>query len=162
MVQQKHAQFQCGDTVVLKLRLFQTILVPTVHYGCAAAHGACIARWLLWPTLPVHNCNVFMKGTLGSYVGCNLVPPLLFLLAELNLTCEIFVYWWRQSLKLWNCNLLSNFCKQSDLSAASCGCWCLLLQQECFLPISVVPSSRAAENIDYYCTTQICRVEHII
>jgi len=48
--------------------------------------------------------------------------------------------------------LLQLALKQLDLSAASCGYWCLLLQHECFSPISLVPSSRAAENIDYYCT----------
>ena len=34
IVQQKHAQLQCGDSVNLKLHLFQSILVPTFHYGC--------------------------------------------------------------------------------------------------------------------------------
>ena len=33
-VQKKHALLKCGDTVNLKLKLLQTVLVPTVHYGC--------------------------------------------------------------------------------------------------------------------------------
>jgi len=34
IVQQKHAQLQCSDTVCLKFRLFQSILAPAIHYGC--------------------------------------------------------------------------------------------------------------------------------
>ena len=34
VVQQRHSQLQCGDTVCFKLQLLQSILVPSVHYGC--------------------------------------------------------------------------------------------------------------------------------
>ena len=34
VVQRRHSQLQCGDTVNLKLQLLQSILVPSVHYGC--------------------------------------------------------------------------------------------------------------------------------
>ena len=33
IVQQKHAQLPCSDTVCLKFRLFQSILCPAFHYG---------------------------------------------------------------------------------------------------------------------------------
>ena len=34
VVQKKHALLKCGDTVNLKSKLLQSILVPTIHYGC--------------------------------------------------------------------------------------------------------------------------------
>ncbi len=35
VVQQRHSQLQCGNTVNLKVFLLQGILVPSLHYGCA-------------------------------------------------------------------------------------------------------------------------------
>jgi len=34
VVQRRHSQLQCGNTVNLKLQLLQSILVPSLHYGC--------------------------------------------------------------------------------------------------------------------------------
>ena len=34
VVQQRHSQLQCGNTVNLMLSLLQSILVPALHYGC--------------------------------------------------------------------------------------------------------------------------------
>ncbi|DBA95762.1 TPA: hypothetical protein ACH3X1_001316 [Trebouxia sp. C0004] len=34
VVQQRHSQLQCGSTVNLKLFLLQSILLPSLHYGC--------------------------------------------------------------------------------------------------------------------------------
>ena len=34
VVQRRHSQLQCGNTVHLKLQLLQSILVPSLHYGC--------------------------------------------------------------------------------------------------------------------------------
>ncbi len=34
VVQQRHSQLQCGNTVNLKLFLIQSILVPSLHYDC--------------------------------------------------------------------------------------------------------------------------------
>ena len=34
VVQRRHSQLQCGATVNLKLQLLQSILVPSIHYGC--------------------------------------------------------------------------------------------------------------------------------
>ncbi len=34
VVQQRHSQLQCGNTVNLKLFLLQSISVPSLHYGC--------------------------------------------------------------------------------------------------------------------------------
>ena len=34
VVQQRHSQLQCGNTINLKLFLLQGILVPSLHYGC--------------------------------------------------------------------------------------------------------------------------------
>jgi len=34
VVQQRHSQLQCGNTVNLKNFLLQSIVVPSLHYGC--------------------------------------------------------------------------------------------------------------------------------
>ena len=99
MVQQKHAQFQCEDTVNLKLRLFQAILVPTVHYGCAVwgMHSPSVAL--------TNSAHSELQRVYERYLRiiCGLQPstPPAFLFAELNVL-HLKVCWWRQSLKFWN------------------------------------------------------------
>ena len=99
MVQQKHAQFQCGDTVNLKLSLLQALLMPTVHCGCAV--------WGMYsPSIALANsARSELQRVYERYLRiiCGLQPstPSAILFAELN-PLPLKVYWWRQSFKFWN------------------------------------------------------------
>ena len=92
MVQQRHSQLQCGKTVNLTLSLLQSILVPSLHYGCQ-----------LWgmhsPTGPAKVARADLQSIYNKYFrriwGVNRATPSAMSLEEL-------VCWWQQTLKFWN------------------------------------------------------------
>ena len=62
VVQQRHSQLQCGNTINLKLFLLQGILVPPLHYGCEFGclflEGACSGFYSL--DLALISCQLFL------------------------------------------------------------------------------------------------------
>ena len=98
-VQQCHSLLQCGNTINLCLHLLQAILVPILQYGfqiwgmhsprVAAANDARAA---------LQRLNDYYLRTI-----CWLLPstPRKLLLTELGLL-HLQVFWWRQTLQLWN------------------------------------------------------------
>ena len=67
VVQQRHSQLQCGKAVNLKFLLLQSILVPSLHYGCeswgmhspsGAANRARTALQSLYDRYLRHICGV--------------------------------------------------------------------------------------------------------
>ena len=99
IVQQRHSQLQCGDTVNFKLQLLQSILVPSVHYGCE-----------LWgmhsPKTPmVNKARTSLEQVYARLLRrvCGVRPntPADMLLTELGLTC-LKVFWWRRTLQFFN------------------------------------------------------------
>ena len=98
-VQRKHAQLRCGDTVGLKLRLLQTILVRTVHYGCEVwgMHSTHVAA----ANAARSELQRLYEFYLRRVCGLPRSVPGLCLLYELGLQ-PLKVYWWRQTLQFWN------------------------------------------------------------
>ena len=98
LVQQKHAQLQCSDTVCLKFRLFQSILAPAFHYGCfvwgmrsptdSAANNICKQLEQKYMLYLERLCGV--PSTTSHAV----------ILAELNMHMNHF--WWQQTIAFWN------------------------------------------------------------
>ena len=99
VVQQRHSQLQCGDTVCFKLQLLQSILVPSIHYGCE-----------LWG---MHSPNAAMVNKartgleqvytklLRRVCGVRRNTPANMLLTELGLSC-LKVFWWRRTVQFFN------------------------------------------------------------
>ena len=98
VVQKRHALFRCGDTVNLKLKLLQTILV-IIHYGCEV-WGMHSQR-----TSSANSARTQLQHLYQLYVRriCHLSPsvPAAMLLSELDLL-PLRVFWWRQCLWSWN------------------------------------------------------------
>ncbi len=99
IVQHKHAQLQCSDTVCLKFRLFQCILAPAFHYGCPV-------RGMHSPTDSAAN-NI-RKQLEQKYMLCLKrvcgVPSTTshaVILAELNMH-SLKHFWWQQTIAFWN------------------------------------------------------------
>ena len=99
-VQRKHSQLQCGNTVNLKLQLLQSILVPTVHYGCE-----------LWGMHSPHAAMAKQTRTnleriyikfLRRICGVKFNTPAAILLMELALS-PLQMFWWHQTFKLFQC-----------------------------------------------------------
>ena len=88
-----------GDTVGLKLRLFQSILVPTFHYGCQiwgmhtptdpAAKKARQQLEQKYMFYLKHICRV--RRTTSNAV----------ILAETHLS-SLKSFWWQQTIQFWN------------------------------------------------------------
>ena len=99
VVQRRHSQLQCGNTVNIKLRLLQSILVPTMHYGCelwgmhsphsAAANKARSDLEQVYARFLRHVCGVRFN------------TPSSMLLTELGLSA-LKVFWWQQTLQFFN------------------------------------------------------------
>ena len=99
IVQQKHAQLQCSDTVCLKFRLFQSILAPAFHYGC--------------PVWGMHSptdsaANNIRKQVEQKYMlylkrlcGVPSTTSHAVILAELNMH-SLKHFWWQQTIAFWN------------------------------------------------------------
>ena len=83
VVQRRRALIKCGDTVNLKLKLLQTILVPTIHYGCEV-WGMHSQR-----TSSANSARSQLQHLYELYLRriCRLSPsvPAAMLLSELNL-----------------------------------------------------------------------------
>lgn len=99
VVQRRHSQLQCGNSVHFKLQLLRSILVPSLHYGCE-----------LWGMHSPHAATV--NSTRASLeqvyakilrricgVRCN--TPAAMLLTELGLS-PLKVFWWQQTLHFYN------------------------------------------------------------
>ena len=97
LVQQRHSQLQCGNTVNLMLSLLQSILVPALHYGCeiwgmhTPTGEAKAARAALQSI-----CDRFLRHICGVKHA-----PSAVLLEELALS-PLQVFWWQQTLEFWN------------------------------------------------------------
>jgi len=99
IVQQKHAQLQCSDTVCLKFRLVQSILAPAFHYGC--------------PVWGMHSptdsaANNIRKQLEQKYMlyfkrlcGVPSTTSHAVILAELNMR-SLKHFWWQQTIDFWN------------------------------------------------------------
>ena len=93
VVQQRHSQLQCGNTINLKLFLLQNILVPSQHYGCG-----------LWgmhnPRGVAQKARVALQSIYDRYLrhicGVKYATPSAMLLEELGLS-PLQVFWWRQT-----------------------------------------------------------------
>ena len=99
VVQRRHSQLQCGATVNLKLQLLQSILVPSIHYGCE-----------LWGMHSPRDAaaNKARAGLEQMYAQflryiCAMRPntPNAMLLTELGLS-SLKVFWWEHTLKFFN------------------------------------------------------------
>ena len=99
VVQRRHSQLQCGSTVNLKLQLLQSILLPSVHYGCE-----------LWGMHSPHMATVkkartdleqIYAGFLRHICGVRFNTPAAMVLSELGLSC-LQVFWWQQTLLFFN------------------------------------------------------------
>ncbi|DBA96670.1 TPA: hypothetical protein ACH3X1_016740 [Trebouxia sp. C0004] len=98
VVQQRHSQLQCGSTVNLKLFLLQSILVPSLHYGCE-----------LWgmhtPCGEAQKARVALQSIYDRHLrhvcGVKYATPSAMLLEELGLS-PLQIYWWQQTLEFWN------------------------------------------------------------
>ena len=98
VVQQRHSQLQCGNTVNLKLFLLQGILAPSLHYGCE-----------LWgmhtPRGAAQQARVALQSIYDRYLrhicGVKYATPSAMLLEELGLS-PLQVFWWRRTLEFWN------------------------------------------------------------
>ena len=91
-VQRRHSLLQCGNTIILHLKLVQAILVPVLQYGCqiwamhsphVAAASASDARAALF-----HLYDYYLRNF------CRLAPstPHKLLLTELDLL-PLQVFW---------------------------------------------------------------------
>ena len=99
VVRRRHSQLQCGAIVNLKLQLLQSILVPSVHYGCelwgmhspevALANKACIGLEQMYAQFLRRICAVKFN------------TPSAMLLTELGLSSSK-VFWWRHTLEFFN------------------------------------------------------------
>ena len=95
VVQQRHSQLQCGNTVNLKFFLLQGILVPSLHFGCA-----------LWgmhsPNGTAQKAQTAVQSICDRYLRhiCRVKYATLsaMLLGELWLSF-LQVFWWRQTLE---------------------------------------------------------------
>jgi len=94
-----HSQLQCGNTVNLKLQLLQSVLTPSIHYGCE-----------LWGTHSPTAALANQSGTdlqriyarrLRHICGVKFATPNAMLLAELGLL-PLQVFWWQQTLQFYN------------------------------------------------------------
>ena len=99
VVQRRHSQLQCGNTVNLKLQLLQSILVPSMHYGCE-----------LWgmhsPQAALANkARADLEQAYAKFLRriCRVRSntPSATLLTELGLT-SLKVFWWQQTLHFFN------------------------------------------------------------
>ncbi len=98
VVQQRHSQLQCGNTVNLKLFLLRSILVPSLHYGCE-----------LWgmhsPSGATNRARTALQSLYDRYLrhicGVKYATPSAMLLEELGLS-PLQVFWWRRTLEFWN------------------------------------------------------------
>ncbi len=99
IVQQKHAQLQCSDTVCLKFCLFQSILAPAFHYGCHV--------WGMHsPTdSAANNVRKQLEQTYMLYLkrlcGVPSTTSHAVILAELNMH-SLKHFWWQQTIAFWN------------------------------------------------------------
>ena len=100
VIQNKHAQLQVGDTVNLKFQLFQSILVPTFHYGCE-----------VWGMHSPTNTDAKQARTqleqkymfyLKRICGVQSTTSNAVILAETNMK-SLKRFWWKQSIQFWNC-----------------------------------------------------------
>ena len=97
VVQQRHSQLQCGNTVNLMLSLLQSILVPALHYGCE-----------IWgmhtPTGEAKAARAALQSIYDRFLRriCGVKhAPSAVLLEELALS-PLQVFWWQQTLEFWN------------------------------------------------------------
>jgi len=99
VVQRRHSQLQCGATVNLKLQLLQSILVPSIHYGCE-----------LWgmhsPGVPLANkARIGLEQMYAQFLRCICAvrsnTPSAMLLTELGLS-SLKVFWWKHTLEFFN------------------------------------------------------------
>ncbi len=96
VVQQRHSQLQCGNAVNLKLFLLQSILVPSLHYGCELWRmHAPLARQIERELL----CSPSMTDR--HIRGVKYATPSAMLLEELGLS-PLQGFWWRRTLEYWN------------------------------------------------------------
>ncbi len=99
IVQQKHAQLPCSDTVCLKFRLFQSILCPAFHYGGPV--------WgMRTPTdSAANNIRKQLEQKHMLYLerlyGVPSTTSHAVILAELNMH-SLKHFWWQQTIAFWN------------------------------------------------------------
>ena len=97
LVQRRHSQLQCGNTIRSKLQLLQSILVPSVHYGCElwGMHRAAMANRAR------ANLEQLYASFLKRICGLRRNTPTSMVLVELALT-PLKLFWWQQSLQFFN------------------------------------------------------------
>ena len=95
----RHSQLQCGATVNLKLQLLQSILVPSIHYGCEfwGMHS---------PRVPLANkARTGLEQMYAQFLRCICAvrsnTPAAMLLTELGLSLSK-VFWWKHTLEFFN------------------------------------------------------------
>ena len=99
VVQRRHTQLQCGNTVHLKLQLLQSILVPSVHYGCElwGMHSPGAAT--------VNKARAGLEQVYARFLRriCRVRfnTPSALLLTELGLS-PLKVFWWQRTLDFFN------------------------------------------------------------
>jgi len=93
VVQQRHSQLQCGNMVKLTHFLLQSILVPSLQYGCE-----------LWgmhsPSGAAKKARTALQSIYDKYLrhicGVKYTTPCAVLLEELGLS-PLQVFWWRRN-----------------------------------------------------------------
>ena len=99
VVQRRHSQLQCCATVNLKLQLLQSILVPSIHYGCELwgmhSLGAPLAN----------KARIGLERMYTQFLRCICAvrsnTPSAMLLTELGLS-SLKVFWWKHTLEFFN------------------------------------------------------------
>ncbi len=100
VVQQRHSQLQCGNP---KLFLLQSILVPSLQYGCQmwGMHSPCGAA---------KQPRTALRSIYDRYsrhiCGVKYTTPSAVLLEELGLS-PLQGFWWRRTFEFWN-NIAAN------------------------------------------------------
>ena len=141
-MQQKHIQLQCGDTVCLKFRLFQSILAPAFLFGCPVWGMHC-------PTNSAANniCQqVEQKRMLYLERLCG-VPSFTshaVNLAELNMRSLKHI-WWQQSTNFWNALALAQAsCLHKLVLLTTFRTWCPQFFMLVFVLATIYPRKCSA------------------
>ena len=93
--QSRYSQLQCGNTVNLNLFLLQSILAPSLHYGCE-----------IWGMhTPRSEAQIALQCIYDRYLrhicGVKYATPSAMLREELGLS-PLQVFWWRRTLEFWS------------------------------------------------------------
>lgn len=99
VVQRRHSQLQRGATVNLKLQLLQSILVPSIHYGCElwGLHSPGVAL--------ANKARIGLERMYAQFLRCICAvrshTPGAILLTELG-PSSLKVFWWKHTLEFFN------------------------------------------------------------